>query len=92
MERSDLVHSGLILGLSASVIVNICLMISVYLRSQSISAIETTDRVQSIILAAYASQTLSVIMILLNSTIVAIAFIALFLKFKSWEVSEESEE
>ncbi len=91
MERNDLIYTALIYGLSAATVTDLLLMVFVYLRGQSIAAIETTDRVQSVILAAYSVQNSAIIMILLNSAILAMAFLALFMKLKSWEVDEENE-
>lgn len=92
MGRTDLIYSALIFGLAAAAATDLILMVSVYLRGQAIAAIETTDRVQSVILAAYSSQNTAIIMILLNSAILAIAFLALFMKLKSWEVGGEDGE
>lgn len=91
MERNDLIHTALIYGLSAATVTDLLLMVFVYLRGQSIAAIETTDRVQSVILAAYSVQNSAIIMILLNSAILAMAFLALFMKLKSWEIDGEDE-
>lgn len=91
MGQNDRVHTALLFGLSAAAATDLVLMVFVYLRGQSIAAIETTDRVQSVILAAYSSQNTAILMILLNCAILAIAFLALFIKLKSWEVGGEEE-